>query len=116
MKPYLTWITAAVIGVAVGAAVMGAFYKRTLGSVIPSHIRTLEEGQEHACMLSLAVLTRLEAGDSDRAKSILAREVADYYHQSWEANAPQRAKVVEMIEGTKPKSAVLREELERKSP
>jgi hypothetical protein len=71
---------------------MGAFYKRAVGSVISSHIRILEQGQEHACLLSLAILTRLEAGDSDRAKSILAGEVADYYHQPWEAKGRSEPK------------------------
>jgi hypothetical protein len=58
---------------------------------------------------------RLEAGDSERAKSILAREVADFYYHPWQTDAPQRQKVLEFIQTSKAKSAVLREELSKRS-
>jgi hypothetical protein len=113
MKHHLTWIAAALVGAAIGAWVAGSFYIRTLRVAIPSHISTLEHGQEHSCMLSLAVLARLEAGDTEHAKSILAHEVAEFYHHPWQADAPERQKVLELIEATKPKSAVLSDELSK---
>jgi hypothetical protein len=114
MKRYLAWFAAALVGAVVGASVTGSLYMRTLRSVIPSHIATLEHDQEYRCTLSLAVLDRLEAGETDRAKSMLAREVAMFYHHPWQADAPQRRKIVELVEATEPKSSTLREELSKR--
>ena len=113
MKRYLAWFAAALVGAAVGASVTGSLYMRTLRAIIPSHIATLEHDQEYRCTLSLAVLGRLEAGETDRAKSILAREVAMFYHHPWQADAPQRRKILELLEATKPKSSILTEELNK---
>jgi hypothetical protein len=114
MKRYIAWFAAALVGAVIGASVTGSLYERTLRAVIPSHIATRERDQEYSCMLSLSVLARLEAGDTDRAKSTLAHEVASYYHHPWDANAPQRQKVLGLIEEIKPKSDVLREELSKR--
>jgi hypothetical protein len=113
MKRYLAWFAAALAGAVVGASVTGSLYMRTLRAVIPSHIATLERDQEYRCTLSLAVLARVEAGEIDRAKSMLAREVAIFYYQPWQADAPQRRKILELVEATKPKSSILREELSK---
>ena len=100
----------------IGAAVAGWFYIREIRAAIPSHIAMIESAQEQRCMLSLAVLTRLEAGDTQYAKSMLAREVADFHHHhSSGAEAPQKQKILDLIEATKTKSAALREELGKTS-
>ena len=65
-------------------------------------------------MLSLAALTRLEAGDTERTKVILAQEVASFYHTPWQPGGPQRQKILEVIEATKTKSTVLQQELGNK--
>ena len=113
MKRYIAWFAAAVVGAVVGASVTGSLYMRTLHEVIPSHIATLEHDQEHRCIISLAVLGRLEAGETDRAKSILAREVAMLYYHPWQADTPQRRKILELVEAMKPKSGILKEELSK---
>jgi hypothetical protein len=113
MKARISGLLMFVVGAAVGAYVAQTFWLRTFRSAIPSHISTLEHGQEYSCMLSVSVLAILEAGDTERAKSILAREVAGFYHHPWQADAPQRQKILELIETTKPKSAVLRQELSK---
>jgi hypothetical protein len=113
MKRYLAWFAAAVVGAAIGASVIASLYMRVLRAAIPEHMTTLEHGQEYSCMLSLAVLTKLEAGDTEHAKSMLAHEVASFYHRPWQSDAPQRQKILEFIEATKPKSSVLREELSK---
>jgi hypothetical protein len=115
MKRYLAWFAAGLVGGVIGAFVAGALYERTLREVIPSHIATRERDQEYRCMLSLSVLERLEAGDPNRAKSILAHEVAIFYHHPWQADAPQRQKVLGLIEEIKPKSNILKEELSKKT-
>jgi hypothetical protein len=114
MKPYLSWFAAALLGAIVGASIAGWFFKRTLRVAIPSHLATLESGQEHSCMLSLAVLTRLEAGDTDHAKSILAQDIASFYYTPWQADSPQRKRIVEFVDATKLKSTALRQELSKK--
>jgi len=62
MKRYLSYFAVALLGAAVGVTIAGSVFMRSLRTTIPSHIATLEEGQEHSCMLSLAALTRLDAG------------------------------------------------------
>ena len=113
MKRYLAWLAAALVGGAIGASITGSLYERTLREIIPSHIATLEHDQEHRCIISLAVLGRLEAGETDRAKSILAREVAMLYYRPWQADTLQRRKILELVEAMKPKSGILREELSK---
>ena len=113
MKRYLAWFAAALVGAVVGASVTGWLYGRTLRAILPSHIATLEHDQEYRCTLSLAVLGRLEAGDGERAKSILASEIAMFYHHPWQADTPQRRKLLELVEDTKPKSSILSEELSK---
>jgi hypothetical protein len=113
MKRYLAWFAAAVLGAVVGASVTGLLYERTLRAIIPSHIASREHDQEYRCTLSLAVLGNLEAGETDRAKSMLAREVAIFYYHPWQADAPERCKLLELVEATKPKSSILREELSK---
>ena len=73
----------------------------------------MEHDQEYRCTVSLVVLGKLEAGDTDRAKSILAREVALFYYHPWQPDAPQRRKILELVEAAKPNSSVLREELSK---
>ena len=115
MKRCLSYFAAALLGAAVGVTIAGSIFKRTLRTAISSHLTTLEQGQEHSCMLSLAALTRLEAGDTEHTKTILAQEVASFYHSPWQPDGPHRQKILEVIEATKPKSTVLREELAKKS-
>jgi hypothetical protein len=111
MKRYFAWFAAALVGAVVGTSVSSWLYMRTLRAVIPAHVATLERDQEYRCTLSLAVLGRLEAGETDRAKEILAHEVGIFYSHPWQADTPQRRKILELVEATKPKSSILREEL-----
>jgi hypothetical protein len=36
-----------------------------------------------------------------------------FYHHPWQADTPQRRKLLELVEDTKPKSSILREELSK---
>jgi hypothetical protein len=111
VKPHLSWFAAALLGTLIGASITGWFFKRTLRVAIPSHLATLESGQEHGCMLSLTVLTRLEAGDTEHAKSILAQDIASFYYTPWQAGSPQRKRILELVDAMKSKSTALRQEL-----
>jgi hypothetical protein len=48
---------------------------RAFRTAIPTTLQSLEDKQQYSCMISLAALDKLENGDQDHAKSILAREV-----------------------------------------
>jgi len=114
MKRYVTFAAVGLFGALLGAGIAGEFFIRQVPARISSHLATLEEGQEHSCMLSLAVLTRLEAGDTEHAKSALAREIGSWYRVPWRPQGPHRQELLELIETTKPKSSVLRDELANK--
>ena len=111
MKRYIALAAAALVGAAITYLVLSSFYTRTLRTTICSQIATAELDKEYSCMLSLMVLGRLEAGETERAKSILAHEVASFYSYPWQAGAPQREMFLDLVETTKPKSSALREEL-----
>jgi hypothetical protein len=115
MKEYLAFFAIGLVGAVVGAWIAGALYMRQLRVMIPSHLATLEQGQEHSCMLSLAALARLEAGDTERTKSILAQAVASFYHHPWQPHGAQRQKILEFIEAAQPNSTVLRDALSKTS-
>ena len=114
MKHYISFAVVGLFSALLGAGIAGEYFIRQVRTIIPSHLATLEEGQEHSCMLSLTVLTRLEAGDTERAKSVLAQEVASWYRVPWQPEGPYRQKILGLIEATKSKSTVLRDELAKK--
>ena len=111
MKPFLALAAAALVGAAITGLILTLFYTREVRTTARSLLATAELDKEYSCSLSLMVLGRLEAGETERAKSILAQEVASFYSYPWQTNRPQRQKFLDLVEITKPKSSVLREEL-----
>jgi hypothetical protein len=71
--------------------------------------------QHVTTVLSLVALDKLEAGETDKAKSLLARQIAVYHHafQNDEASLPEQQKLLPSIDAAAAKSAVLREELQK---
>ena len=111
MKRYLAFTAAALAGAAITGLILTSFYTREVRTTARSQLATAELDKEYSCALSLMVLGRLEAGETERAKSILAHEVASFYSYPWQTDRPQRQKFLELVETTKAKSSVLREEL-----
>ena len=111
MKPWLAAITGGVIGAVIALGVAQAFWMRTLRTAIPTALQSLQQKQEYVCTISLAALTRLEAGETDRAKLILAREVASYYHHPLGEAPAQRQKLLTLIDDASGKSQTLKDEL-----
>jgi hypothetical protein len=116
MKRYLAWFAAAVVGAAVGASVVGSLYMRAFRVAIPSTLQQMENEQRYRCVLSMAVLDRLETNQPDRAKLLLVREVASYYNRPLGlADSAEREKVLEHIDSLRAKSNTLNEELIKKA-
>ena len=117
-KRMKTWILAGamlIVGAVVGWLTAQVFWIRAFRAAIPSAIQSLEDRSEYSCVVSLAVLNRLEAGETDRAKLLLAREVASYYqHPFRQTDSPRRKKLLPVIESARTKSKVLNEELSKK--
>ena len=116
MKTYATWFAAALLGATVGAFITHSFYMRAFRAAIPSTLQSMEDSQRYRCVLSIAVLDRLEANQADRAKLLLAREVASYYRYSLgPGESFDRKKVLAHIDELRAKSSVLNEELSKKA-
>jgi uncharacterized membrane protein YccC len=111
MKPWLAAIMGGVVGAVVAVVVSQALWMRTLRTAIPTALQALQQKQEYVCTISLAALTRLEAGETDRAKFVLAREVASYYRHPLGAPAAQREKLLALIDEAGAKSPILKDEL-----
>jgi hypothetical protein len=116
MKRYLAWFTAALIGAAVGASVVGSLYMRAFRVAIPSKIQQMEDEQRYRCVLSMAVLERLDTNEPDRAKLLLTREVVSYYkHPLGLAESPERKKVLEHIDRLRGKSSALNDAFDKET-
>jgi hypothetical protein len=78
-----------------------------------SQMREVVSAQTSATMLSLPVLLMLEKGDIEKAKSLLARQVADY-QRSWakyDGVLPGQPKLLPMIQESAEHSPALQQEL-----
>ena len=112
MKRYIAWLSAAIVGAAIGASIIGSFYTRAIRVLATSALQSMEDTQRYRCTLSMAVLEKLETNQPDRAKLLLAREIAIYYKQSLGLpESPDRKKILEHIETLRAKSSVLNEEI-----
>ena len=81
--------------------------------VIRSQMREVGLSQDHATVLSLAVLGMLERGDVGKAKSQLAQQVIEY-QRSWskyDGVLPGQAKLLPLIQESIKHSPALQEEL-----
>ena len=70
-----------------------------------------------AAVISLGVLETLEAGETEKAKSLLARQIALYHRaiKNYEGSLSDKQRLVPLIDEVSSKSAVLREELRKES-
>jgi hypothetical protein len=111
MKRYVAWIVSAIVGAAIGVSITTSFYIRAIRSLASSALQSMEDTQRYRAVLSMAVLERLEANQSDPAKLLLAREVDMYYRYSLGLpQSAERKRILEHIERLRAKCAVLNEE------
>jgi hypothetical protein len=113
MKPWITPLTGFIAGAALALLVAEIFWV-TFCAAIPSALQSLDDKQRYSCLISLAVLDKLEKGDQGYAKRILVREVASYYqHPFGPPDSPQRKKILPYIEDVRARSTALNEELSK---
>jgi hypothetical protein len=104
-----------VVGAAIALTAAQVFWTRTLRAAVPTALQSLEDRQQYSCVISLAALDKLETGNTDGAKLILARDVASYYrHPIGRADSPERRKLMPHIDAVRSKSSALNEELSKK--
>jgi hypothetical protein len=80
-------------------------------------MREAISSQTSATVLSLPVLLMLEKGDVEKAKSQLARQIADY-QRSWgeyDGVVPGQPKLLPMIQESAKRSPALQQELAHRS-
>jgi hypothetical protein len=115
MKPWLVAILAVVVSAITGVATARWYFVRQIDTSLLSIRAAMQDKQEYTATISLTALTRLEAGETDRAKLILAQEIADYYHHPLGQSQPERQRLLTLIEAAGEKSPVLKDELRKTS-
>lgn len=118
MKTFLIAIIVALVMGALGV-VGGIRFEEMLHARqdIEQMLRSERNEQHFAALLSLGVLDTLEAGETDKAKSLLARQIA-LYHRAFkdhEASLPENQRLVPSIGEVSTRSAVLRQQLQKES-
>jgi hypothetical protein len=80
-------------------------------------LRSEQSEQRYATILGLAVLDALEAGQLDKAKSLLARELTVYHHafQKREVALAEEQRLAPQIDALAAKSTALKQELQKPS-
>jgi hypothetical protein len=115
MKPWIVAVLAAIVGAAAGLGAARVYCMREIRAHFGTAVEALADKQEYTCVISLAALNRLEEGQADRAKLLLAREVASYYRHPLGQTQSQRQKLLTLIDSTSAKSEILKEELSKKA-
>jgi uncharacterized protein HemX len=113
MKPMIVRFSVLFLAFAVGAGVSGFYFLAQLRSQMTRQLRTVGDEQALVAAVSLGALDKLEAGQSEQAKSLLARQVAQYYQtfQKLQPASESRLHLMQRIEISSAKSATLKEAL-----
>src|SRR6266700_7365682 len=68
---------------------------------------SISSEQRYAAVVSLGALNKLESGEVEKAKSLLAHEVIGYSRHSFDASLPQREQIGPLIQAAIEKSPAL---------
>ena len=113
MKTFLALTCGVVLGAAAGVFGTHLYYANELYEANMASIR--QTGQQNVTMatFNLAVLEEIEAGQQDRIKSLLARQVASFYRtfHDFQPMSPETRKLMDHIQATSEKSPSLKEAL-----
>src|SRR4051794_25575993 len=104
MRLWIVAVLAVIFGLVGGLATARFFCMRVIHAHFASAVEALADKQEYSCTISLGALDRLEAGEMDRAKLLLAREVASYYRHPLGQAPAQRQKLLDHIEKSRARS------------
>jgi hypothetical protein len=114
----LLTIAVAIVAMIVGFAAGLKFEKlRHVRSDLQQQLQSNWREQHGITVVSLGVLDALETGDTEKAKSLLARFIGIYYHafKDQETSLPAQQRLTPEIDALSVKSATLKEELQKPS-
>ena len=106
-------LIAGLFGLLIGYELAGRVFFPKLARDARLAAHSISSEQRYAALISLAALNKLEAGEVEKAKSLLAHEIIGYSRASFDASLPQREQVGPLIQAAIEKSPVLKEELAR---
>ena len=101
------------VGAAAGAFCTHAYDAKELYTQNLAGIQQLLQEQTIQAKVNLGLLEVLEAGQSDKVKSLLAGQVAAYYQgfHTFQPMSPETRRFMQLIEASSEKSPALREAL-----
>jgi hypothetical protein len=111
-------IAVAMVAMIVGFAAGLEFEKlRHVRSDVREQLQSNWREQHGTTVASLGVLDALETGDTEKAKSLLARFIGIYYHafMDQETSLPAQQRLTPEIDALSVKSVTLKEELQKPS-
>ena len=104
-------LVAGIVGALIGFELASrVFFPRLAGGALQA-IQRIDSEQRYATVVSLAALSKLEAGDTDGAKSFLAHEVIGYSKASFDDSLPENQKLKSLIQDAISKSPTLQQEV-----
>ena len=111
MKTLLAIVCAFFVGTAAGVFCARLCYAKELYTQTVAGVQQVGQQQAILTALSLGVLDELEADQHDRAKSILARQIASYYRtfHDFHPISPETRQLMQRIEASSNKSPALKE-------
>jgi hypothetical protein len=110
MKRSLLIACVFVLGAAAGVFSAHVHYVRKLDIKTLDGIRQGLQHQRELAAFSLGILNELEANESDRAKSLLARQAGTYYRtfHDFQPMSPETKRLMQQIEASSESSPALR--------
>jgi hypothetical protein len=111
MKLVVAALIGGLFGGAIGYELASRVFFPKLANGAWQAVQRIDSEQRYAALVSLAALSKLEAGDADAAKSYLAHEIIGYSKSNFDDSLPERRKIQSFIQATVPKSPALQKEL-----
>jgi hypothetical protein len=111
MKPLVAALIGVLFGLLMGYELAGRVFFPKLARDARLAAHSIESEQRSATLVSLAALTKLEAGEVDKTKSFLAHQIAGYSRASFDGSLPEHERLRSFIDAASAKSPALKEEL-----
>ena len=115
MKPWSLAVAAFILGTGLGLQVSRVYFAKQMHAMLGLQLEGDATKQAFVATFGLGVLNKLEAGEVDRAKSILASEVVRSYHtlQLFQSISPAGQQIEREIETDKETSPALKAALDK---
>src|SRR5438132_12384144 len=112
-KLVIVALVAGLVGLLAGYELASRVFFPKLAADARLAARSIDSEERLAAVISLGALNKLEAGEVDKAKSLLAHQIIIYSRGSFDASLPQREQIQPLIQAAVEKSPALKEELAR---